>query len=312
METNQTDLAPAIQKLLDAGKDMAHESPLGVHAFEVDDKGEKAPLRVAVIEAQGGAHSVVSLLDHEKAARHYAREQRLLYASGPDRREGVARMQALDSFIAHVGRFKDADSVVWADPTARVLLAVLDYNRQGAEGATRWGKHRSVYACPLSEAWKAWGGTDGLDLDQDEFVALLDGRDRELAGGTLPSGKAAPDPATLITIAANLETFSGNKTKRERDPNTGRMKLAYSNESGFVGELMMPPSFLVSIPVFQDIAPAVYEVRVRPSVEDGAAHFAVSLHGASDILRDAFLALCKRVGDETGLPVFQGSPESGQ
>ncbi|MDE8453326.1 DUF2303 family protein, partial [Klebsiella pneumoniae] len=79
------------------------------------------------------------------------------YRTNPLRRAGTATMLSLDSLIDHVNRFKDADTVVFADDSrsAPSMTAVLDYHRAGASGDPRFGKHRSLYAFPLSDEWKA-------------------------------------------------------------------------------------------------------------------------------------------------------------
>lgn len=274
-----------------------------------DGKGGKVSLPIAILEKENGEHEAVSLLGDLREATNYATERRLANADGPDRRQGVAAHQSIDSFVDHANRFKSKDSAIWANAQKRELVAVLDYHPAGAESPARWGKHRGIYACPLSEAWLAWGAGKELVLDQDAFAALLDQRDRELAAGDFPNQKKAPDPALLLTLAANLEVFANTSAKRARDPNTGRVKLTFIEEKGVAGELAPPPSFLIAIPVFQDAQPQALEVRLRVEVEDGHAQFHVQIHAAGDVLRDAFNELCTRVATATELPLFVGTPE---
>lgn len=273
----------------------------------IEGKGVNVP--IAFLPVGAGKVEACSLLDQLIKGNEYAERARLEKADGPDKRNGTANLQALESFIAHANRFKSPASAVWADAASRKLVAVLDYHPAGAASPARWGKHRGVYPCPLSEAWLAWGGGKALKLDQDDFAALLDSRDRELAVGKLPSGKEAPDPSTLVTLASNLEVYSTATAKRERDPNTGRLKISYSEDKGVNGTVMPPPSFLIGIPVFQDAAPQPLEVRLGVTVEEGRAKFSVQIHAAGDVLRTAFAGLCARVQRETELPVFVGTPE---
>lgn len=249
-----------------------------------------------------------------KDAAELVRAQRLANAEGPDRIEGTAHHQALDSFVAHVNRFKQPHSAVWANPAARELVAVLDYHEAVSASATaakpHWGKHRAVYPCPLSEAWAAWGHVNGLVLSQDDFAALLDSRDRELIQGTFPGGTVAPAPSALISLANNLEVFSTCTARRERDPNTGRVKLSFTEEKGVAGgSVLPPPAFLIQIPVFQDSLPVPLEVRLRVTVEEGHARFHLGIHAALEVLRNSFAQVCATVQKGTGLPVFMGTPE---
>lgn len=304
MDANLKEAIEAIQATAVASSD-----PKTIELKVDDGAGGKLTIPIALLRTDGGGVNTESTLQAFRQATEYAHELRLKNATGPDRREGTAQLQSLDSFITHANRFKAPESAVWANAAARQLVSVLDYHPAGATSPARWGKHRGTYACPLSEAWLAWGAGKPLELDQEKFSELLDSRDRELASGTLPNGGKAPDPAALITLASNLEVYSHATAKRERDPNTGRLKISFSEEKGVNGTVMPPPSFLVSIPVFQDGAPQPLEVRLRVTVEDGHAVFTVQLHAAGDVLREAFKALCDWVVAGTALPVFTGVPE---
>ena len=276
-----------------------------IHAETIDAQDGDTLVSIPVI----GVQDPKSLLDVQKQAFALAREVRLSSADGPDRRAGTAVHQSIQSFIDHVKRFQSTNSAVWADAAASKLVSVLDYHPAGSESPARWGKHRGVYGCPLSEQWKAWGSGAPLVLDQDRFAAFLDARDRELVVGDLPNGTKGPSPAALITFATNLEVFSRATAKRERDPQTGRLTISYAEEKGVSGSVFPPPSFLIRIPIFQDGEPTVLEVRLRVDVADGAAKFTTQIHAAGDVLRDAFAELCERVATEAAVPVFVGTPE---
>lgn len=281
-----------------------------VHVVETKD-GTKVP--VAFLPDGNGAYGVASLGAAAVEGAKAARELRLLSATGPDRREGTANHQALGSFIEHVNRFRAERSALWADEARRALVAVFDYHAPGDEGAPGWGRHRSVYPCPLSEAWCAWGGLGGLNLTQEHFAELLDRRDRELVAGTFRGGalegKLAPSPAELVTLASNLETYSTAKVKKERDPQTQRVKLTFTEEAGV--SVAPPAAFLVNIPVFTDSALQQLEVRLRVTVEDGGkAKFQLRIHAAGDVLREAFENLAEHAAADTKVPLFIGTPEA--
>lgn len=304
MET--TGLAEAVKAI----QRMAQEAAfVRVEKLPCDD-GAGGALEVPVAFVQDGEnvvpHSLASLMAE---GSELAQRLRLAKAPGPDFRQGVAVHQSLASFVAHANRFKDEGSAVWADAASRRLVSVLDYHPTGAASAARWGRHRGVYACPLSGAWQAWGGLEGLELEQEDFAALLDSRDRELAVGKLPSGKPAPDPSALVTLANSLEVYSHATARRERDANTGRLTVSFVEEKGVVGSVAPPPAFLVSVRVFEDGQPQLLEVRLRVTVKEGKAFFALNLHAAAEVLRQAFEGVCGQVAAGTTLPVFVGTPE---
>jgi hypothetical protein len=192
-------------------------------------------------------------------------------------------------------------------------VGLFDYHEAGEAGSPRWGKHRAVYPCPLSEAWTAWGGEKGLTLTQDQFAELLDARDAELHEGTfgdgLLQGKPAPTPADLVTLAATLETYSNLTAKREREA-SGRTKVTFSQADGVAGTVAPPAAFLVNIRVFEDGSPQVLQVRLRVTVEGAVAKFHVRIHRASELLRESFAELVAEVKERAEVPVFVGTPEA--
>ena len=306
----QQDIAGAVALIQQSAQDAKEIQVINVEGW--DYRGDKVTVPVAMVPAGDGKVQPVSLLAAHLEGAKAIRELRLLDSAGPNRREGTAAHQALGSFIEHANRFKAENSAIWADGANRRLVSVLDYHPKGADSSARWGKHRGVYPCPISEAWLAWGGAAGLNLTQEAFAELLDRRDRELTSGNFiagpQAGKAAPPPADLITLAANLETYSHAKVKKERDPNSQRSKLTFTEEKGV--SVAPPAAFLICIPIFQDSAPQTLEVRLRVEVKEQVAQFQLRIQAGAQVLADAFESLAEYAAEETKLPLFIGTPEA--
>jgi hypothetical protein len=98
------------------------------------------------------------------------------YRPNPVRRVGSANLCDVASLVAHVNRFKDADSVVFADTNrARPsITAVLDYHRAGSGGSPRFGQHRSHYAFPVSDEWTVWTKAHGREMGQGDFAEFIE------------------------------------------------------------------------------------------------------------------------------------------
>ncbi|WP_246152685.1 DUF2303 family protein [Sphingomonas montanisoli] len=92
----------------------------------------------------------------------------------PRDRRGVATLLTLDSLIDHANRFKDGESVVFADNDRAKpsITVVLDYHPGGeaVKVAPRFGAHRGHYAFPLSDEWKAWLEQDGKPMKMAAFA----------------------------------------------------------------------------------------------------------------------------------------------
>jgi uncharacterized protein YfdQ (DUF2303 family) len=227
-------------------------------------------------------------------------------AEKPRRLAGTATHQEIDSFIAHANRFKDQASAVYADVTAVRLTAVLDYHT--GPGAPRWGLHRSLYSCPLSEPWEAWHGFDGKPRAQTDFAQWIEDRMADLTSGKDTDGNPYPAPADVLSMARNLAVYSKGTFERKINPTTGDSALVAKTETETTST-KIPRAFALKLPVFDGGAMWAVEAKIRLTFEGGFPRFAYSLHRTDAILRDAFGEVRARVAKETGLPVFCGTPE---
>lgn len=127
----------------------------------------------------------------------------------PYRRTGTAIMQTIDSLIAHVNRFKNPESALFAkkniDQSGKMTLsiqAVLNYHDRlnltalksqsmgksadpaaapemaqhdlAAPAMPQHGDHRATHTFPLSDELKAWLKVDGKGLDLLDFAFHLE------------------------------------------------------------------------------------------------------------------------------------------
>lgn len=284
-----------------------------------NDDGSRAAVPVAFVADGLGKVRTVSLLDMVQAASKEDERKRLAVAIGPSRRKGIAAHHTLGSFLQHVDRFKDAGTAIWINHEASGergedctrLVAIFNYHAPGSEGPPRWGDHRAQYDITISEAWEEWGAGTPKLLNADGLAEFLEAHDYHLAAGTLPSGITAPPPSFLLTMADKLEVHSSAIVRKERDPNTGRTKLLFTEEKGAtLGDTAPPSAFLVSIPVFKDSKePVTVEVRMRVTVQDKKATFKLWIHNALGIFEKEMAKLRDEVVLASGVPVFSGVAE---
>lgn len=250
------------------------------------------------------------------------------YRTQPERRKGTARLTEIESFIAHVNRFKDADSVLYSCDAREnpSITAILDYHCAGeiSNAEPRFGEHRSHYALPLSDEWRAWKQHDGHVFDQAEFAAFLEDRivdvvhvrsDDELSERTrsfkaLVNGSFA-SPTKLIELSNGLSVTCDEKVTHHINLQTGEGQVSYSSdhrdESGQA--ISVPKMFMIAIPVF--LHGALYQIaaRLRYRVRSGTIKWFYELHHTDLVFDDAFSDACTYAKEQTGLPLFMGSPE---
>jgi len=245
------------------------------------------------------------------------------YRTAPERRQGAATFQDLDSFCEHATRFADDDSVLFAqgDSSDPLLISVIDYHRKGAEGAPRFGKHRGIYVFPVSDEWRAWKAMNGHSMGQSTFAEFLEDRivdvaDPAAAGDTAKAlidtlGGSFATPSKLLELSRDLSVNIGLKIQRAQSLATGEIQLTYvrqhQDETG--QPLKVPTAFLVNVPVFRNGDLYQLSARLRYRVNEHTVVWFYELHGVERTFDHAFREACDKAQRVTGLPLFIGSPE---
>ncbi len=316
LQISSTDTATVVSEIV-----KNHMRP---ELMEVKGGKDTDPVQILILpDGQGGqeAHSVKKLV----------RE----YATKPERREGQAVLTNLDSLIAHTNRFKDADSVVFAndDPDHPALSAVLDYHRKGADADPRFGKHTSVYRFPLSDEWKAWSTIDNAKMSMVDFAEFLEDRiiDVMPVPAFLTSADTPPEAQTDIDLKSLIARIDGNPCGPEKLSELSKqIKINEDNRAAQTINLQsgeasinfthkhtdeqgaavkIPNMFLIAIPVFKNGPSYRILVRLRYRLNQGNLTWILSRHRPELAQQDAFAEACERVAKETELPVYFGSPE---
>lgn len=267
---------------------------------------------IHVLVAPGGEVSSVKKLVDE-------------YRTAPERRKGTAVLHDLSSFVAHVMRFQDDDSAIFADrnPAGPSMTAIFDYHRATCEGAPRFGEHRARYAFPLSDEWIAWSGANAKPMSQALFAEFLEGRIADVtdAVNALPTTTKIMEsllctfasPSKLMDLARGLtvrvESTIANQQNLQNGASVMRFDTAHTGERG--EPLEVPGAFLVSIPVFRGDAAYQIGARLRYRIKpgEGKVTWWFELYRATETFDHAFSEACLRATKETSLPLFMGTPE---
>jgi uncharacterized protein YfdQ (DUF2303 family) len=282
-----------------------------VNEITLDDEAD-----LIVIRDAQGAQQIVDTLPYRKAR-----------LDAPERRTGTAKLTDLGSFIAHVRRFADEDSAVFAidDRANPRLVGVLDYHRQGATAAARFGQHRAEYAFPLSDEWKAWTGRIARSFTQSELAQWLEDRILDLldpsqvgeSNRTLAErlGIKLAGPATLTALARDFAVRADVRVAQAVVLSTGETSVSYdethetqSKKTG--GKLEVPGGFVIAIPVFRNGAAYQMLARLRYRLQGGVISWWIAIEGVDRVFDHAISEAIEHVHESTQLPVYRGTPEA--
>lgn len=241
----------------------------------------------------------------------------------PDRREGIANLTDLASFVGHAKRFAGGPSALFAaqNGTASAsLTCVFDYHSETWTGDPGFRKHRGVYQFPVSEEWAAWHASNGKWVAQDAFAEFVEARLLDVLDPT-SAGQAMGEimkvmgtfagPSRLLELSRGLALRIGKRVAQQVNLQTGETQLQFAaehqDETG--APLKVPSAFLVGIPVFKMGALYQIAVRLRYRVAGSSVVWAYELYRADRVFDHAFREACNLARDETKLPLFYGTPE---
>ncbi|MCH4893987.1 DUF2303 family protein [Sphingomonas sp. SFZ2018-12] len=250
----------------------------------------------------------------------------------PRERKGQARLLSIDSLIAHVNRFKDDGSAIFADNSreAPSITAVIDYHPEGRSDhvSPRFGRHRSVFDFPLSDEWKAWKEKDGEPMSMVDFAAFLENRiidvlyiipgedslpeDVQRLIDTLGGGDMVASPNKLMELSRGLQINENAVVQEAVNLASGEGVVRFQSEhtDAHGAPVKVPSLFLIGIPVFANDALYRIAARLRYRKNGGRLSFWFELWRTDRTFDHAFNMAVERVRAETELPVFMGKPEA--
>lgn len=301
---------------------------------------------IEVKETSSGVVAPVVILP-EGLTPHNIEEFVAPYRARPLRLEGESTLQDFDSFTAHVNRFKNENSAVFADysRTAPTFVCVYDYNERPlperdptlAEAATnpaapvtklppvpamaRHCGHRAKYAPRLSDEWVKWtkgaaGSYEGAAFaqfieDNIADVLAVPADDENADKLTALLAAIAGTPSQLMALSRNVSINAAISVQSATTLASGEISLQYTeaHKDNEGRPITVPNLFFLAVPVF--FGGAVYRipVRLRYRLTTGKVAWSYSLYRADMVFDDAFRELVQRASEQTQLAVFVGTPE---
>jgi uncharacterized protein YfdQ (DUF2303 family) len=203
----------------------------------------------------------------------------------PARAQQRVSLSTVESFVAYVNRYRSASSAVFADETVGKFEAVLDYHQANAvvvnDVKRGWQDHVASYDAPHSVEWKAWTARDGAWMSQTEFALFIESRLADVI---------SPAPADLMQLALELQIHKSAEFRSEQVLQSGQTRFRYEETiSGASrgGELAIPKSFSIVVPVFMGEKPEQVELLFRFRLQDQKLSLAFQLQRKEQIVAAA-------------------------
>lgn len=220
----------------------------------------------------------------------------------PSRIIAAPKFQDAVSFCSYVNSFKDSRTRILADATLQVLsfTALLDYHGAG-EMKPEFVSHRASLALKHSEEWKLWSANDNKLIPQADFAEFLEDNRADII---------KPDSATMLEIARELQAHSEVNFASKVNLRNGAAVLSYDEQikaTVSTGQIEMPETFTIRIPVFFGEAAIEITARLRFRITEGKLKFQYKLYRPAEIIGKAFDVARAEIASATTLEVLLGS-----
>lgn len=242
------------------------------------------------------------------------------YRLRPQRVEGTATAETLESFIALTNRHKLPVSAIFARTRYPDVSLATVINYFSEESSPGWADHHIRYTFPLTEEFKAWVKGNGEAMEQADFAAFLEEHAAEVANPSDAEraeyerlfGARFAIGTELIELSRGLEISVGRKMKSTIRLSSGERQVEFVEEhSNAKGEpVIVPGLFMVSVPAFVDGSPVRIPARLRYRAGSGGVVWFYQLYRWQHWLTKAVQEDLATATKETGLPGFEGAPEA--
>lgn len=204
------------------------------------------------------------------------------------------------SLVEYVNRFKNADSVLFADIECNAIIAAIDYHKVKEDGvAAQLNKHVVALDLPYSEEWAAWIGRNEKLMTHVDFASFLEEHASDVVD---------PNGADLFEMLRDINVRQDSFfTASIRMGDTVQVTFQKNEETTNKDLMALPAEFRIQIPIYRGEGLVVVRCMMRRKVADGHLSLGYKMMRIETTRQDEFNRLVRRVMVETELPAYYGS-----
>jgi uncharacterized protein YfdQ (DUF2303 family) len=222
----------------------------------------------------------------------------------PIRKRGAATFTEFKSFVAYVKEHKQPATRIFAhvSDSGLTLVALLDFHGENPS----WNEHKAKFDARLSNEWLRWKNVNGVAMPQQKLADFLE---RNVADVKAPTG------AAMLEIVENLTARVDARFENKLAITDGKTRLLYEEDVKLTGggtslkpgQMDLPRTIVVALPVFRHEPPVETTWRLRPAVANRQITFTLELPNADTIAEQAANAYLARVVTELELTPLIGA-----
>jgi uncharacterized protein YfdQ (DUF2303 family) len=211
----------------------------------------------------------------------------------------AVKIETADSLADYVKRFKGPGTILFADISTNVIVALIDYHGQDkAEHVA----HRVKLELPFSEEWRLWTSISGQLQSQLDFARFLEENGADVR---------VPEAGELLEACRDLQAHRKvNFTKAVRTSSDNEnFEFTEETEAKTRGGIELPTRFILGIPVYFGEQDEEVHAFLRWKLDDGLK-LGIKLHRPEHIRQARFKLIVQAVAESTGCPAVYGKSEN--
>lgn len=226
------------------------------------------------------------------------------HQQNPRRVKGTATVTDTASWLAYFEKHGDMFAEVYGDVTTSTVTAIL--NAPTGPITPGWGDHRVVLKLTHSAAWAKWIALNDTFMAQEAFAEHLEDRTPDLV---------EPDAATMLELAQSFQATTGVQFESGSRLQSGQRRFTYLEtteaKAGTRGELSVPTSIQIQIPVWRGVAIVVpMTARLRFRAQREGLKLGYVLDRVDDVLDAAWASLLGELTETLPVTVLAGKAPS--
>lgn len=224
----------------------------------------------------------------------------------------TTQLQTSLALCQYLHRFKDADSILFADVMNSKITGILDYhvrpthNLEGdkpvdEKGAVpRHSAHRAVLQLRHSQEWHTWVGKNEKLMSHTDFAGFLEENGMDII---------VPDGAALLELCRDLQ-IKGGMTFKSSIRMGDTMNIEYQKDSDVSTKdnLELPAAITIKIPVYFGEEPITLGVLLRRKIDDGQLFLGFKIMRLENAKQAEFLRIAHEISADTDVESVLGNP----
>ena len=200
------------------------------------------------------------------------------YAGEPWRSRGTSTVTDAASLVKLLAMPAHSGSVLFADENSGRLTAVVNY-------LGGWRDHRIALQLTTSEQFARWMQASGKFYRQSEFAELVEDGLADIV---------EPDSADMLEIAQSFQATTSVQFESGTRLTSGAVRFRYHEDvdakAGRAGEMDVPSSFTLRVPVWRGGAVVEFQANLRYRISREGLALGIKIPGLDEVLRLAFEA----------------------